>query len=847
MVSQLLDGRYQIIEVIETGEFGQTYLAKDIRRPGEPQCFVKHLRPGTSEPKLINTTRRLFQKEAEVLEKLGQHDQIPQLFAYFEENEEFFLVESFVAGHSLSSEIVPGKPLTEEKMIALLKELLEILVFVHGQGVIHRDIKPANLIRRYSDNKLVLIDFGSVKEIHIAQRQAPVTVRIGTLEYMPIEQFQYNPQLNSDIYALGMIGIQAMTGLPAYDLPKLRDLKNSNKGEIVWRHLAACSQALADVLDNMVRYDFRERYQSAAEALADLRKIGDRSRARIPKLTIYREEVDRRSSSRGDITVVGRRILEELRVSLELLPEEAEAIEDEVLNPYRKYREKGERYEQSLHEAMQQEYPFSLETRDELKRLQQVLGLTDEDAARIEELVVPKSLFAKLYKAISTVLEGHRNLNPPSASSAPPLELQASPAVSPQANLNGKTDLSLAQPAPTGATPTERIGSATAIVPKETRKFNPYLAGATIAAILAAIGGIYGYLKLQEWQQRVQQESQQLNQIEALYKASNYEGCISQIPTIANTSSSYASAQNIQEQCQAGLRWKNAKVKNFAQHSDAVGSVAFSPDGLMLASGSKDKTIQIWDLATGKSIRTFPGDSSTIWSVAFDSNGTRLATGTGFWRVMLWDLKTGQAVRSLDHTASVWSVALSPDGKLVASGSGDKTTKISDAATGSLIQNLPDHTDFVYSVAFTPDGKSLVSASKDKTITIVDVATGRLLKTLQGHGDPVRSIAISPDGKTIVSGSYDETIKIWNLESGDLIRSINGHSDDIVSVAISPDGKFIASGSKDKTIKIWDLATGELLNTLTGHSDEVYVVAFSPDGKTIASGSKDNTIKLWLR
>ncbi len=833
MVSQILDGRYQIIEVIETGEFGQTYLAKDIRRPGEPQCFVKHLRPGTTEPKLINTTRRLFQKEAEVLEKLGQHDQIPQLFAYFEENEEFFLVESFVAGHSLSTEIVPGKPLTEEKLIALLKELLEILVFVHGQGVIHRDIKPANLIRRYSDNKLVLIDFGSVKEIHIAQRQAPVTVRIGTLEYMPIEQFQYNPQLNSDIYALGMIGIQAMTGLPAYDLPKLRDLKNSNKGEIVWRHLAACSQALADVLDNMVRYDFRERYQSAAEALADLRKIGDRSRARIPKLTIYREEVDRRSSSRGDITVVGRRILDELRVSLELLPEEAEAIEDEVLNPYRKYREKGERYEQSLQEAMQQEYPFSLETRDELKRLQQVLGLTDEDAAKIEELVIPKSLFAKLYKAITTVLEGHRNPNPPPASSAPQLELQASPAVSPQVNLNGKTDLS--------------SSSAAAIVPKETRKFNPYLAGATIATILAAIGGIYGYLKLQEWQQRVQKESQQVNQIEALYKASNYEGCISQIPTIANTSSSYSSAQELQQQCQSGLQWKNAKVKNFAQHSDAVGSVAFSPDGLMLASGSKDKTIQIWDLATGKSLRTFAGDSSTIWSVAFDSNGTRLATGTGFWRVMLWDLKTGQVIRSLDHTASVWSVAMSPDGQLIASGSGDKTTKISDARTGSLIQNFPDHTDFVYSVAFTPDGKSLISASKDKKITVVDVATGRLLKTLEGHGDAVRSVAVSPDGKTIVSGSYDESIKIWNLETGDLIRSIKGHSDDIVSVAISPDGKFIASGSKDKTIKIWDLATGELLNTLTGHSDEVYVVTFSPDGKTIASGSKDNTIKLWLR
>ncbi|MGL5064401.1 MAG: protein kinase domain-containing protein [Microcoleus sp.] len=833
MVSQLLDGRYQILEVIETGEFGQTYLAKDIRRPGEPQCFVKHLRPGTTEPKLINTTRRLFEKEAEVLEKLGQHDQIPQLFAYFEENQEFFLVESFVAGHSLSTEILPGKPVPEEKVVPLLKELLEILVFVHGQGVIHRDIKPGNLIRRYSDNKLVLIDFGSVKEIHIAQRQAPVTVRIGTLEYMPIEQFQYNPQLNSDIYALGMIGIQALTGLPAYDLPKLRDLKNTNKGEIIWRHLAVCSQALADVLDNMVRYDFRERYQSAAEALADLRKIGDRSRIRVPKLTVYREEVDRRANSRGDITTVGRRILEELRVSLELLPEEAEAIEDEVLNPYRKYRAKGERYEQALQEAMQQEYPFSSGTRDELRRLQQVLGLTDEDASRIEELVVPKSLFAKLYKAISTVLAGHRRSNVPVANRIAQIGLEETQTPPVQSHMNGHDR-------------SQGNGTA-AIVTRKNRRFNPYIAGLVIAVLLAAIGSIYGYLRWQEKQQRVQQEMQELDRINALYKVSNYEECLGEIPRIPSTSSAYAAAQNLQQQCEGGLRWKNALVKNFAQHLDSVGSVAFSPDGLMLASGSKDKTAQIWDLATGKSIRRFDGDSSTVWSVTFDAKGTQLAMGTGFWRVMVWDLQTGKVVHNLDHEASVWSVAISPDGQSIVSGSGDKTTKVWDATNGELIYNLPDHTNFVYSVAIAPDGKTVASASNDKTITLVEMATGSLIRTLEGHTDAVRSIAITPDDKTLVSGSYDETIKIWNLETGELIRTLEGHSDDIVTVAISPDGKFIASGSKDKTIKIWDLASGELLNTLTGHTDEVYSVNFSPDGKTIASGSKDNTIKLWVR
>ncbi|HLO50225.1 MAG TPA: protein kinase [Kamptonema sp.] len=832
MVSQLLDGRYQIIEVIETGEFGQTYLAKDTRRPGEPQCFVKHLRPASNDPKLIDTARRLFEKEAEVLEKLGQHDQIPQLFAYFEKNQEFFLVEAFIPGYSLASEILPGKPLSEDRVINLLKEVLEILVFVHGHGVIHRDIKPGNLIRRQADGKLVLLDFGAVKEIHLDRGQKPPTVRIGTLEYMPVEQFQYNPQLNSDLYAVGMIGIQALTGLPAYELPKLRDHNNPSIGEIFWRHLAVVSQELADVLDNMVRYDYRQRYQSAAEALADLKKVSDRSRTRVPKITLYREEVERRASHRGEISVVGRKILAELRNSLELLPEEADAIEDEVLNPYRKFKEKAQHYEQALVESMQQEYPFAKDTRDELKRLQQILGLTDQDIELIESRVLPKSLLVKLHNLVLGLIQPKSTLEPPPGRFYPSGSWTATNGA-PQVKSNGQVP------------PTNR--NLTVIPQRQNRNLNPYLIGAGIAAILALAGAIYGYLQWQQLQQRRQQEAQQLNTINALYKESNYQECINQAGKVNNTSSRYTEAQNLVKQCEDGANWKNVEVKNFAEHSNAVGAVAFSPDGLTLASGSKDKTVKIWDLATGNLIRSLDSDSSAIWSVAFNSNGTRLAAGTSYWRILLWNLKTGELVRTLEHSGTVWSVAISPDGLNLASGSGDKVSKIWNIATGNLVYNLPDHSDYVYSVAISPDGKTLVSGSKDKTITIVDVETGRLIKTLEGHSDQVRSIAISPDGKTLVSGSYDATIKMWNLATGELIRTLSGHSGEIVSVAISPDGKTIASGSKDKTIKIWDLRSGVLLNTLTGHSDEVYTVVFSPDGKTIASGGKDNIIKLWRR
>jgi len=281
MIGKLLGGRYQIVEILGNGGFGQTYVAEDIHRPGHPKCVVKHLKPASSNSSFLENARRLFQSEAQTLEKLGNHDQIPRLLAYFEENEEFYLVQDFIQGHPLSAALQADRRWSEGKVYQMLREVLGILEYVHSQGVIHRDIKPNNLIRRQEDGKLVLVDFGSVKQAWTQVVTAhgytktsfalgtPATIGIGTPGYMPTEQGRGRPRPNSDIYALGIIGIQALTGLSP-----MRFQEDIDTGEILWLDAAAdVNPTLATVLSKMVRYHFKDRYQTASEVLQDLERI----------------------------------------------------------------------------------------------------------------------------------------------------------------------------------------------------------------------------------------------------------------------------------------------------------------------------------------------------------------------------------------------------------------------------------------------------------------------------------------------------------------------------------------------------------------------------------------------
>ncbi|MDZ7962206.1 MAG: CHASE2 domain-containing serine/threonine-protein kinase [Aulosira sp. DedQUE10] len=267
----LLGKRYQISKILGSGGFGCSYLAYDTQRPGNPSCVVKQLMPARRDTKFLEVARRLFKTEAEILEALGRHQQIPELLAYFEENEEFYLVEEYIPGHTLHEELPPVQGVKNESIVIdMLKGVLEVLEFVHEHRVIHRDIKPTNIIRSADDHRLVLIDFGAVKLMQPpnSEQTELATVAIGTRGYAPSEQFAGHPRLCSDIYALGMIAIQALTGIQPQELHP-----DPETGNIIWRSHAQVSEELAEILDKMVRYHFSDRYQSAIAVLEDLKSI----------------------------------------------------------------------------------------------------------------------------------------------------------------------------------------------------------------------------------------------------------------------------------------------------------------------------------------------------------------------------------------------------------------------------------------------------------------------------------------------------------------------------------------------------------------------------------------------
>lgn len=271
MIGKQLRGRYYIIRHLGGGAFNQTYLAEDQHHPNAPQCVVKKLKPQFDNPLTLQEVESRFSTEVAILEKLGYHAQIPRLLDHFQEHQEFYLVHEYIQGEDLSKEIKDDRSLREVQVIALLKDVLKILEVIHQQGVIHGGIKPSNLVRRQPDGKIVLIDFGAGKEIGISavklQRQQISTLPLVVDGYMPPEQWDRRPGFSSDIYALGMTAIQALTGKSPNWFQK--DMKT---GEVLWKSGVQVSPRLAKILDKMVRYHFIERYQSAPEVLKALRK-----------------------------------------------------------------------------------------------------------------------------------------------------------------------------------------------------------------------------------------------------------------------------------------------------------------------------------------------------------------------------------------------------------------------------------------------------------------------------------------------------------------------------------------------------------------------------------------------
>jgi eukaryotic-like serine/threonine-protein kinase len=291
-------------------------------------------------------------------------------------------------------------------------------------------------------------------------------------------------------------------------------------------------------------------------------------------------------------------------------------------------------------------------------------------------------------------------------------------------------------------------------------------------------------------------------------------------------------------------------------HSDVVGSALFSPDGHRIVTGSWDKTAKVWDADTGRELLTLKGQTGKIWgALAISPKGLRIATASSDpddKTAIVWDAVTGRELFPLEgHTDRITFLAFSPDNERIATASKDKTAKVWDAATGRELLTLKGHTSFVLCVAFSPDGKRIATSSDDNTVKVWDAATGRELRTLKGHGGGIGSLAFYPDGRRLVTGSQDCTAKVWDADSGlsgnetgQSSLTLKGHGNVVHCAAFSPDGHRIVTGSWDKTAKVWDADSGRELLTIPGNSGEVYGVAFSPDGQRIVIGGQDATAKV---
>lgn len=275
-------------------------------------------------------------------------------------------------------------------------------------------------------------------------------------------------------------------------------------------------------------------------------------------------------------------------------------------------------------------------------------------------------------------------------------------------------------------------------------------------------------------------------------------------------------------------------------------SICFSPDGQALACGSDNQTIRLWDVRSGQVIKTLKGHSGNVTSVCFSIDGQLLASGSRDHTVRLWDVRSGQVIKTLKgHSGEVRSVCFGFNSQILASGSDDHTVRLWDVAGGQICQVLHGHTGWVMSVCFSPDGLTLASGSWDKTIRLWDIASGKALHTFQKHTDWILSICFSPDGKALASGSNDQTVRLWDVESRQPLHTLQRHTDRVNSVCFSPDGKMLASGSRAQAICLWDLDSGKTVQMLQGHAERIDSVHFSLNGKLLASGSKNCPIYLW--